>query len=554
MTFTHEQNVEYSSRRSVVISPGGAVASSQTLATEAGVAMLRAGGTAADAAIAVAAALQVTQPCSTGLGGDAFCLYYDATTREVTAYNGSGRAPRELTLDRALLVASSTDDGLVLPDFHAYTVTVPGAADAWQAVHSRYGTLPFAKVLSPAVRLARDGFSVGPMTANWWKAGARRQLKERRYGEELAPDMVAPMVGERFRNPGLATVLDSLGHDGAELFYKGWIAERIVEEIAHEGGVMTVEDLAEHTGEWVEPISIPYSGYVIHECPPNGQGLAALLALQVYEQLSGACTDNCERLHAKIESMRLGLADAARHVADPAFTSVPLETLLSSGYAATRAEDVRLDRRMEEALPGHTVGSAGSDTVYFSVVDEYGNGCSFINSNFMGFGTGIVPRGCGFSLQNRGRGFVLEAGHANVLAPGKRPYHTIIPGLITDPHGGLGAVFGVMGGMMQPQGHLQVVTSLLDDHLDPQSTLDAARWQVDGGDPDGPILVEDSMPPELIRSLEERGHRVRKVSGTARATFGLGQIIATGPHGLLWSGSDPRGDGSAAPGFCEAEN
>jgi gamma-glutamyltranspeptidase/glutathione hydrolase len=554
MTFSFEQNYQYSSRRSVVISPAGAVASSQPLATEAGLQILRAGGTAADAAIAVAAALQVTQPCSTGLGGDAFCLYYDYTTRAVSAYNGSGRSPSSLTLSQALSVAEPSSDGPALPNYHAHTVTVPGAADAWQATHMRFGTLPLRDVLAPAVRLARDGFSVEPMTSRWWAAGAARQLQGRRYGSELMSGQGAPAVGERFSNPGLATVLEALGEEGADVFYRGWIASRIAEEVRHEGGVMTEADLAGHAGEWVEPISVPYGDYTVWECPPNGQGLAALLALQTYRELRAHCSDEAERLHARIEAMRLGFADAARHVADPAFSPAPLTELLSEEYAASRAGAVDMARRMEHAEAGPGVGEVGSDTVYFSVADEYGNGCSFINSNFMGFGTGIVPRGCGFTLQNRGRGFVLEEGHANVLAPSKRPYHTIIPGLLTTSSGELAAVFGVMGGMMQPQGHLQVVSSMIDDRLDPQSALDLPRWQLDGGAPDGPVLVEESMDPDLRAALESRGHTLREVSGAGRAVFGLGQIIATGDSRLLWCGSDPRGDGYAAPGFCMGRN
>ena len=550
MTFTHEQNYAYSSRRSVVISPGGAVASSQPLATEAGASILRAGGTAADAAVAVAAALQVTQPCSTGLGGDAFSLYFDAQTRTVSAYNGSGRSPAALTLDRALESAEQTDGVPTLPNYHAHTVTVPGAADAWQATHKRFGTLPLSTVLAPAVRFARHGFSVEPMTARWWAAGAERQLAGKRYGAELTVGGRAPRVGERFANPGLATVLETLASEGAAGFYGGWIAERIAEEVAHEGGVMTVEDLSAHRGEWVEPISVPYGDYTVWECPPNGQGLAALLALQTYRELREGCAGAADRLHAQIEAMRLGFADAARHVADPAFAPAPLSQLLSPGYAARRAGEVVLARRMEHASAGVTVGEVGSDTVYFSVVDEHGNGCSFINSNFMGFGTGVVPRGCGFTLQNRGRGFVLDAGHENGLAPGKRPYHTIIPGLLTTGSGDLAAVFGVMGGMMQPQGHLQVVSAMVDHRLDPQSALDAARWQLDGGDPDGIVLVEESMDSALCDELAARGHTLQSVSGAGRAVFGLGQIIAAGDSGLLWCGSDPRGDGTAAPGFC----
>jgi gamma-glutamyltranspeptidase/glutathione hydrolase len=341
-------------------------------------------------------------------------------------------------------------------------------------------------------------------------------------------------------------VLEALASEGRDVFYDGWIAERIVAELEYEGGVMTRDDLAAHRGEWVEPISIRYGDYDVWECPPNGQGLAALLALNAYGQVRGRETASAaEALHAQVEAMRLAFADAARFVADPAFAPAPLAELLSTQYAVRRAALIDPGRAMDEAGPGLPATTVGDDTVYFSVVDAEGNGCSFINSNFMGFGTGIVPQGCGFSLQNRGRGFVLDAGHANALMPGKRPYHTIIPGLLTHASGDLAAVFGVMGGMMQPQGHLQVVSHLIDAMLDPQSALDAPRFQLADGDPDGTLLVEDSTAPDLVHALEERGHRVTSVSGTRRATFGLGQIIASGGDGVLWAGSDPRGDGHA---------
>jgi gamma-glutamyltranspeptidase/glutathione hydrolase len=355
-----------------------------------------------------------------------------------------------------------------------------------------------------------------------------------------------PRVGERFTNPSLANVLESLVSDGADGFYRGWIAERIVSEVAHEGGVMTHSDLASHAGEWVDPISALYGGYRIWECPPNGQGLAALLALQCYDRIKARASGPVARAHAQIEAMRQAFADAARHVADPAVAPAPLAELLSDEYAERRASDIDLSRRLDSIGAGLSPGRAGDDTVYFSVVDEAGNGCSFINSNYMGFGTGIVPEGCGFSLQNRGRGFVLEEGHPNVLSGGKRPYHTIIPALITTESDELAAVFGVMGGMMQPQGHLQVASHLIDNQMDPQSALDAARWQIADGAPNGKILIENDADPELIAGLRGLGHPVEMVAGVQRGAFGLGQIIAVGTDRMLWSGSDPRGDGHAA--------
>ena len=549
MKFSLDLNYGYHSRRSVVMTPNVAVASSQPLATEAGVSVLRDGGSAADAAVAVAAALQVTKPCVTGLGGDAFFLFYEGATKKVHAFNGSGRSPAGL--DRAMAAAVAEDGAL--PDFHPLTVTVPGAPDAWTSLHSRFGRLDLGSVLEPAIRLASDGFPVAPMTALWWASGAERQLKSHEHGHELMIDGRGPHAGERFRNPGLAAVLEQMARDGSESFYRGWIADRVVAAVAAAGGILAAEDLAEHAGEWIQSISVNYNGFRVHECPPNGQGLAALLALGIYRELQRAGdVGDAERMHGKIEAMRLGFADAARYIADPEHAPAPLEELLSDDYLRSRAGMIRPDGRMERALPGQadanppTVGRAGSDTVYFSVVDGDGNGCSFINSNFMGFGTGIVPRGCGFSLQNRGRGFVLEDGHANTLAPRKRPYNTIIPGLITDDSTGeLAAVFGIMGGMMQPQAHLQVATAMIDSGLDPQSALDAPRFQLENGEPDGTVLVEESIDSGVLSGLAKLGHETEVVSGTNRSRFGLGQVIAAN-DGAWWSGSDPRGDGHAA--------
>lgn len=557
MNLSIEQNYRYSGRRSVVLAPTAAVASSQPLATQAGLEVLRAGGSAADAAVAVAAALQVTQPCSTGLGGDAFALYYDSSAGlsgsgpeapPVFAYNGSGRAPAALTRELALEVAEEGE----LPNYHAHTVTVPGAADAWFAVHERFGRLAIAEVLQPAIRIAEAGFSVEPMTARWWKSGAERQLADRRFAAELTRDGRAPAVGERFRNPSLAAVLRELAREGRDAFYRGRVAEALVAEVRHEGGVMTLDDLQAHSGEWVDPISLSYAGHTVWECPPNGQGLAALLALGINERTrrrlglqESTTADPVLLLHLQIEAMRLGFADAARFVADPATDPAPLGTLLSDGYLEDRSRLISAEHAMETPGPGLDVNTVGTDTVYFSVVDGEGNGCSFINSNFMGFGTGIVPEGCGFTLQNRGRGFTLRDGHPNSLAPGKRPYHTIIPGLLTNDQGALAAVFGVMGGMMQPQGHLQVLAHLLDAGLDPQSALDAPRFCLADGSPAGPVQVEESMDAEQIEALRGLGHEVDVVSGASRAIFGLGQVIVTGEEQMLWCGSDPRGDGHA---------
>lgn len=539
MKFSIDRNYHYGSRRSVVMAKNAAVASSQPLATEAGVRVLRLGGSAADAAVAVAAALQVTQPCSTGLGGDAFFLYFEASTRTVHAYNGSGRCPAALDL----AAAKAVEEAGRLPKYHPHTVTVPGAADAWAALHQRFGTLPFAAALEGATELAREGFPVAPMASRWWTRGAEVQLAYHEHGGELMIDRRGPRPGELFDNPGLATVLETLVSGGPDEFYNGWVAERIVRAVQSEGGVLSADDLSSHRGEWVDPISVAYRNHRVWECPPNGQGLVALLALQTLAELTPRTP--AERLHAQVEAIRLAFADAAIHIGDPHHADIPLAGLLSPVYARTQAASISLDSRITISDDGMGSGSQGTDTVYFCTVDELGNGCSFINSNYMGFGTGIVPEGCGFGLQNRGHGFVLHDGHVNSLAPGKRPFHTIIPGLIThEDTSELGAVFGVMGGPMQPQGHLQVVSALVDDHLDPQSALDAPRFCIENGEANNRVLLEDVMEGDLVDGLTARGHEVSLVSGVDRAAFGLGQVIAN-VDGVWWCGSDPRGDGCA---------
>ncbi|HPV08699.1 MAG TPA: gamma-glutamyltransferase family protein, partial [Aggregatilineales bacterium] len=467
----------FHSRRSPVYATHGVVATSQPLATAAGLEILMQGGNAADAAVAAAAALNVTEPTSTGLGGDMFALYYDAQTGQVSALNGSGRAPAALTLD----VLREQGFENELPPFHAHTVTVPGACAGWCDLIEMHGSLDMAKVLAPAIRLAEEGFPVAPLTAYYWQRGAEQQLRHAPNGHELMIDGRAPRPGEIFRNPTLARTLRIIAEGGKDAFYRGEIGEKIAAVVQQMGGLMTQEDLAGHTSTWEQPISTVYRGVRIYECPPNGQGITALLALNILSQFDlPADPLSAERLHLIIEALRLAFADSRWYVADPAFEQVPVEELLSMAYAGERARLIDPQRATLDQRHGAPV--AGSDTVYLSVVDGYGNACSFINSNYMGFGTGIVPEGTGFSLQNRGHNFSLNPEHPNALAPGKRPYHTIIPAMATrETDGSLYASFGVMGGFMQPQGHVQVVLALLNDGLDPQAALDRPRVCIGSG-------------------------------------------------------------------------
>ncbi len=534
----------FSSYRSPVLGRRGAVGSSQPLATAAGIEVLSKGGTAADAAVAVAAALNVTEPGSTGLGGDAFALFYNAQDKKVYSLNGSGHAPKALTLERVKKDGFTTD----LPPQHPYCITVPGACAMWCDITSRFGKLPLSETLSPAIRLAEEGFPVAPLTAISWQNAAKNWLSKVPNGTELTIEGRGPQAGEIFRNPGLARTMRMIAEGGKKAYYEGEIAESIVAIIKEAGGCMELEDLAAHESTWVEPISIDYRGVRIWECPPNGQGLAALLALNILEgfDVADLPANSTERLHLTIEAMRLAFADAFHFIADPDFNPAPLKELLSRAYADDRRRLINPRSANLNYPYGNPIYS--SDTVYLSVADQYGNACSFINSNYMGFGTGIVPRGRGFSLQNRGHNFSLEEGHANQLMPGKRPYHTIIPAMATyTSDNNLYASYGVMGGFMQPQGHMQVTVGMVDDELNPQQALDRPRFcLLAGGRSGGKVQLEEGIPVEVMSDLAAMGHPVMPVSGLGRQGFGRGQIIRRDPeNGVLWAGSDPRADGCA---------
>ncbi|MEW5773028.1 MAG: gamma-glutamyltransferase family protein [Thermodesulfobacteriota bacterium] len=537
--------MRFGSRRSPVLSRGGMVAAGQPAAVEAGLAMLRAGGAAADAAVAAAAVLAVVEPCSTGLGGDVFALYLDAASGEAAALNGSGRSPAALDLAAARARGCT---GRELPLRSALTVTAPGACAAWCDLSERFGRLPLDRVLEPARDLAARGFVVHPVAAAAWARG-EEVLRAAPGGGELLPGGRAPRPGQVVRNPGLALVLERLGAAGPrgarDLFYRGEVAEAVVRAVREAGGLLAMSDLAGHASQWAAPIGTDYRGVRVLQCPPNGQGLAVLLALDILARLDPAVLGrplSPERVHAQAEALRLAFADARAWVADPNAAPAPLDVLLSREYGERRAALVRPDRALPAALAGLPLHGPG--TVQFVAVDGAGNACSMVNSNYLGFGTGIVPQGLGFSLQNRGHNFSLEPGHPNCLAPGRRPYHTIIPGLALRPDGSLYAAFGVMGAFMQPQGQVQVLSALLDDGLDPQAALDLPRFCLEeaGG---GTLALEAHLPAGLGRALERRGHRVRRAGAEETALFGRGQVIARSPEGVLCGGSDPRADGCA---------
>lgn len=547
----------FASRRSVVHGTKGIVACSQSLAAEAGLEILRQGGNAADAAVAVSAALNVTEPTSCGVGGDAFCLFFDAKSKTVHALNGSGRSPEKLTI-RHMRDQGITDRNI--PSRNINAATVPGAAAAWVDTVEKLGTMKVADVLAPAIRLAEEGYPVGEITSHQWKNSENLIKNASPNGHEMLLNGRAPNPGEIIKLPNLAKTFREIATHGKDGFYKGRIAEEIVKLVKSGGGVMELEDLAKHKTAFVEPIKYTYAGEVtVYECPPNGSGITTLIALGILEQMQEQGRvksllelehNSAEYLHALIEALRLAFSDALYYVADPDVVHVPVEKLLNREYLAERAK-LFDSTKTSPVIYGNPVNS--SDTVYFTVADQWGNACSFIQSNYEGFGTAAIPKGCGFTLQNRGSAFILEENHANALEGGKRPYHTIIPALATRGDE-LFLSFGVMGAFMQPQGHVQVLLNVLRGFT-VQAALDAPRFCIDaepigeGKNVRSKVFIEDQVPVQVVEQLRAMGHDVELLSEFGRLKMGRGQIIQRkpDPNGrVLWAaGSDPRADGLA---------
>lgn len=532
--------MKFNSRRSTVYGTRGIVSSSQPLAAEAGMRILQKGGNAADAAVATAAALNVTEPTSTGIGGDCFALFFDSTNKTVSGVNGSGRAPSNLTLDKVI------EDGFEtgLPRFHAHTVTVPGAAAGWIDTLEKHGTMEISEVLKPAIELASNGFPVSPITASAWQRGATR-LNNGPHANEMLIDGRGPNAGELMKMSNLANTFEELSEHGKAGFYQGRVAESLVDLLQSKGGVMTLDDLKNHKSTFDKPISVNYKGVDVFEIPPNGQGITALLGLNLLEEFNIAEMSplSTEYYHTLIEVMRVAFADARWYVSDPEFAEIPIAELLSKSYSRERSKLINPDRASLDVEKGSPITS--SSTVYLSVVDGEGNACSFINSNYMGFGTGLIPKGGGFTLQNRGQNFSLDKNHPNVIAPNKRPYHTIIPGMATKDEE-LYASFGVMGGFMQPQGHMHVISNLVDHNMNPQEALDHPRFCITDGFSNGMVALEDGIPIEVMSDLVNKGHSISPRTGMSRMIFGRGQIIMRDPEsGVLSAGSDSRADGHA---------
>jgi gamma-glutamyltranspeptidase / glutathione hydrolase len=518
----------YPSSRRVVMGRNCAAATSQPLATLAGMEMFWAGGNAVDAALAMAIALTVVEPTSNGIGSDAFALVWDG---QLHGLNGSGKSPQRLSLD---FFAGSSE----IPALGWLPVTVPGAVSAWRALWERWGKLPFEQLFEPAIRYAEQGFPVSPETARAWQNGASKFLNQRSalfdsFQEIFFPGGRAPLAGEIWGSPAHAATLREIAATGGESFYQGPLAEQIAAWAEKTEGLITIEDLKAHQSEWVQPISTTYRDLTLWEIPPNGQGIAALIGLNILEgfDVSAFPRDSAESFHLQIEAMKLGLADAYQHVSDPASMRVSLEHLLDRKRAAQRRALIG-----EQAIVMPTDLQTGG-TVYLAAADE-GLMVSFIQSNYDGFGSGVLIPGTGIALQTRGRGFTLQLGHPNQLAPGKRPFHTIIPGFLTEADEPLGPM-GVMGAHMQPQGHLQMVVNLQDYGMNPQAALDAPRWQVTTGKT---VCLEQTVPRSIALALSDRGHEVQILAEAH--SFGKGQIILR-QNGVWVAASEPRADGLA---------
>jgi len=529
--------------RSEVIAPQAMAATSQPLATQIALDVMRQGGSAVDAAIAANAALGLMEPTGSGVGGDLFAIVWDPTTRKLHGYNGSGRSPRTLTLEKLQALGLKT-----IPPRGPLPVSVPGAVDGWFALHDLFGKLPMAKLLAPTIRYARDGFPVTEVIASHWARNVAVLAQYPGFKEQFTVDGRAPKEGELWRNPNLAATYEALAKGGRDAFYKGAIARAIGEYMKAQGGFLAYEDLAAHRGEWVQPVSVNYRGYDVWELPPNTQGIAALQMLNILEGYDLKAMSEADRLHLMVEAKKVAFEDRAKWYADPKFARQPVKGLLDKEYAAERRkliDPLRAARRLDAGNPALYDG----DTIYLTTADPSGMMVSLIQSNYRGMGSGMSPPGLGFILQDRGELFALTPGHANAFAPGKRPFQTIIPAFISR-NGQPLVSFGVMGGDMQPQGHVQIVVNLIDLGMDLQEAGDAPRWHHSGSseptgetmDDGGFLELESGVPHEVVRALEARGHDLRHAGYEA---FGGYQAIMRA-GGVYRGASESRKDGQAA--------
>jgi gamma-glutamyltranspeptidase / glutathione hydrolase len=529
--------------RSMVETRFGIVATSQTLASAAGAHMLEMGGNAIDAAIAANAVLGVVEPMSDGIGGDLFAIVYEAKTGKLYGLNSSGWAPTGLTID--LLERQHITK---MPQKGIYSVTVPGAVAGWEELRKRFGTMPFDRILAPAIYYAENGFPVTEIIGAAWQNAAKSLAANQGAKQTYLPDDRAPQVGQIFRNRALAASLTLIAAHGRDGFYQGTNAQALIQEAKQDGVEWTTADLAGFQPEWVDPISTTYRGWTVTELPPNGQGIAALSMLNIMERfpLSEYGHNSTQALHVMIEAKKLAYADLLRYVGDPRYTSVPVAKLLSKETAAARSSLINIEHATCSVTPTEVAWLAklpGADTIYMSAIDREGNMVSLIQSNYSGFGSGVVAPGTGYALQNRGGLFSLERGHPNALAPRKRPLHTIIPAFLQK--GDTRIAFGIMGGWNQSQAHAQFVSNVVDFGMNIQGALEAARFtkgSFDGCD----LSMETRISPTVVKQLESMGHVIKMV-GPYSGSMGGGQAVMSVAGGVHFGASDPRKDGAAVP-------
>lgn len=531
--------------RSVVMAPHGMVCCAHPLAAQIGLQVLQNGGNAVDAAIAVNAALGLLEPMSCGIGGDLFAIVWDAKTQRIYGLNGSGRAPAAATLEYFQKAGLRE-----IPTKGPLSWSVPGCVDGWETLRTKFGTRSFEQLLGPTIQYAEKGTPVPEVIAGYWRSGEKAMMKDPGAAQVFYPSGRAPRVGEVFRNPALAATYREIAKNGRAAFYQGAIAKKLAAYSHKVGGLLSAEDLAEHTSTWVEPVHATYRGYDICELPPNGQGIAALQMLNILEgyELKKLGPTAPDYWHVLVEAKKLAFADRARYYTDMAFSKVPVAELVSKRYAAARRQLIQADKAAADIEPGDPKLST-SDTTYLCVVDKDRNCVSLIQSNYMGFGSGLVPAELGFGIQNRGCLFALDPKHANRLEPRKRPFHTIIPAMALKD-GKPWLVFGVMGGDMQPQGHVQVLVNLIDFDMNVQAAGEAPRVEHVGsatptGQPalgSGTVQAERGLPDEVVAELVKRGHTVRRV----RTNGGGYQAILIDPKtGILHGGTEARKDGCA---------
>jgi gamma-glutamyltranspeptidase/glutathione hydrolase len=529
--------------RSMVVTKFGIVAAPQFLASQAGAHILEQGGNAIDAAIAANAVMGVVQPYVNGMGGDLFMVYYEAKTGKLYGLNSSGWTPKALTID--YLKAHHVDK---IDPIGVETIDIPGAVAGWDAMRSRFGTLPFSQILAPAIYYAQNGFPLAEWNARYWVA--KPLLQQPGYRETYLPSGVAPKVGDEFKNPALANSLRQVAEHGRDAFYNGPMTETMVKFLRAQGGTHTVEDFKEFQPEWVDPISTTYRGWTVYELPPNGQGIAALSMLNIMEQFPMAKYghNSADALHVMIEAKKLAYADMYHYVGDPRFTAVPVKQMVSKGLAEKRAKLIQMDKaacqvvpsKIEQALDAH-----GKTTIYLSTIDKDGNIVSLIQSNFAGYGTGMVAPGLGFSFHDRGAGFSLTPGLPNSLAGHKRPLHTIIPAFMEK--GDIHIGFGIMGGWNQAQAHAQFVANVVDYGMNVQAALEQPRFTkatFDGCD----VEMEETVPEAVRTELTKRGHQIQSLEPYAFRAVGQGEaVVRDSRRNVNFAGSDPRSDGEAIP-------